>query len=205
MRRPGPIERYLAELERRLRHDPALAGRVVDEAADHLAESAAAWRRRGMSSEEAEEEAVRRFGSADGLANGLRPAGHPLRFPIVIAAVVTVLVACWLLAVTTWVLPSRDPAHVVFWRTVAGALIVYAALTFAHVGNGSRAWWPGWILAPASVAAVVTGAALIRSYAYHANAEGYLLLMGVLIGAHGALVLLDGAIRLLSGRSRSLA
>jgi len=153
-----------------------------------------------MSADEAEREAVRRFGPAAGLAIDLRPNGHPLRLAVVIAAGTTVLVACWLLAVTLWVLPSRDPAHVVLWRVIAGLFLAYAGLTFAGLVDGVARRWLGWLLIPASLAAIALAATLIWSYATHPRAEGYLLLMGVLIGAHGLLAILDGVLGL--GRRR---
>jgi hypothetical protein len=145
-----------------------------------------------MSPDSDGQEAVRRFGTA-ALSSGAGPAERPFRWLVAIAAGSSVLVACWLLAVTAWVLPSRDPAHVLPWQLVAGSLLAYSALSLAHVVGRLR--WLGWILAPASVVAIAVGVVFIRNYASQARADGYILVMGLVIGAHGVLALLDGALR----------
>lgn len=70
----GPIDDYLDEFAHRLRRAPAVAARVAAEAREHLEESAAAGRARGLDPASAEAEAVARFGSARALARGLAPA-----------------------------------------------------------------------------------------------------------------------------------
>ncbi len=57
-----PIEDYLDELLRRTRADARTTRRLLDEASDHLHAAAAELRAEGMSRQEAEIEAVRRFG-----------------------------------------------------------------------------------------------------------------------------------------------
>jgi hypothetical protein len=69
----GPIEEFLAELARRLRRAPDVADRVLEETREHLEESAADGRARGLDAAEAEAEAVARFGSARALARGIAP------------------------------------------------------------------------------------------------------------------------------------
>ena len=57
-----PIEDYLDELLRRARADARTVRRLLDEASDHLHATATELRASGMSRQEAETEAVRRFG-----------------------------------------------------------------------------------------------------------------------------------------------
>jgi MYXO-CTERM domain-containing protein len=57
-----PIEDYLDELLRRTRADARTTRRLLDEASDHLHATAAELHSGGMSPQEAETEAVRRFG-----------------------------------------------------------------------------------------------------------------------------------------------
>lgn len=59
-----PIEQYLDELYAQLRADPRDGRRLLDEAADHLHNSAAEFESGGMDRVEAEREAVRRFGAS---------------------------------------------------------------------------------------------------------------------------------------------
>ena len=63
-----PIARYLADLDRSLRGRPNRQ-RLVEEAEDHLRESEADLRARGLTQQQAGREAVRRLGSADSLAH----------------------------------------------------------------------------------------------------------------------------------------
>ena len=60
----GPIADYLHELERSLRERRCHDLRIVDEAREHLADAAEEGVRRGLAREEAEREAVERFGPA---------------------------------------------------------------------------------------------------------------------------------------------
>lgn len=81
----SPIDAYLDELFASARDsDPAAARRLLAEAEAHLRESAARLRAQGLGPEDAEREAVRRFGPVAAVATALRaPAsglgGLPLR------------------------------------------------------------------------------------------------------------------------------
>lgn len=57
-------ERYLAELNRELRRLGVPAGRFLEETRGHLADAVEAGRARGLSQDEAESEAVERYGDA---------------------------------------------------------------------------------------------------------------------------------------------
>lgn len=63
-----PIENYLDELLLRLRVSPRETRRILIEAESHLRDAADVAEQRGLSREDAEREAVRRFGSADEVA-----------------------------------------------------------------------------------------------------------------------------------------
>jgi hypothetical protein len=70
----GPIDDFLAELAHRLRRAPGVSERVLEESREHLEESAADGRARGLDPAAAEADAVARFGSARALVRGLAPA-----------------------------------------------------------------------------------------------------------------------------------
>jgi cation transport ATPase len=188
------VEEYLNELRRALRHDPLLARRVIEEAADHLAEIVAAERRSGMSQHEAEEAAVRRFGSAGDLARDLDRFSLPLKALFAVATTATVLVACWLFFVIARVLPSRDPAHIPMWRTVAFAFLVYSGLCISYLIVGPRRTVLRYTVLVLSVAAVGLGAYAIVQMIHVANVgghfEGYLVLMGLILAGHGLTAIL---------------
>ena len=73
-----PIDAFLAELGRLLPRDDERRRRVVAEVGDHLRDLAAEARARGLGDEDAEREAVERFGSPRALARGMRPARRRL-------------------------------------------------------------------------------------------------------------------------------
>jgi hypothetical protein len=104
----GPVERFLAELERRLGRDDEARRRIVSEVGDHLRDLAAEARARGLGEHDAELEAVDRFGSPRELARGLRP-GRRLAVPAWVLGG-TVVAGCFAaLAVTLAGHGTRSP------------------------------------------------------------------------------------------------
>ena len=183
------VERYLEHLRAELRHDPLLARRLCEEVADHLAEIVAGERSRGMSEEDAEEAAVRRFGAPGPLARQFGRFSLPLKFLLACGAAATGLIALWLFTVVTTVLPRHDPAHVPMWTGFAIGFLAYAALTLAFVVRGPRP-----ALLPAAVAVLSLAAIAFGGYAAWSmlaaadnggHFEGYLLVMGVVLAGHG--------------------
>ena len=72
----SPIDVYLSELRRALRFRVVRRRRLLAEVEGHLRESAEALRRAGRTAEEAEHEAVARFGAPDAVAaDAVRAAG----------------------------------------------------------------------------------------------------------------------------------
>lgn len=185
----SPSETYLRALKRALRGNPFLARRILAEVADHLAEAAEAGRRKGMNQHDAEEDAVRRLGPADEFARRFDRFAMPLRLMLTVASVCTAGIALWLLWVCTVVLPSRDPAHIPMWRTVAICYVAYSGLSWAVLLGGTRAPILRTLVVAVSVAAVALGLYGIGSMVNVARTgghfEGYLILMGLLLAAHG--------------------
>lgn len=185
----SPIDTYLRALRRELRGRPLLARRVLEETADHLAAAAAAAREAGMSQHAAEEEAVRRFGPPDRYARQFDRFTLPLRALLAAATASTVLVGLWLAWVLVAVLPVRDPGHIPLWRGVALGFFAYAGLSWAFLVAGPRRRALLWSLLVASAAAVGLAAfgvvSMLRAAAAGGEFEGYILLMGILLGGHG--------------------
>jgi len=184
------IDRYLAQLRSELRHDPLLARRLCEEVADHLAEIAAHERRQGMSEPESEASAVRRFGPPSALARQFDRFSFPLQALLACIALATAMIAVWLFFVVAVVLPARDPAHVPLWTAFAVGFLAYAALTLVFVGRGPRPAALAVAVVVLSLGAVTFGVyAAGRMVAAMAGAgghfEGYLLVMGMVLAAHG--------------------
>lgn len=187
-----PMERYLQELADALRWRPTLARRVLTEVADHLADAAAAHRRMGLPAEAAEEAAIRQFGPAAQLAGQYRNTMPSLGLLLAAGAGATALIALWLLFVTTFVLPARDPADVTMWRIIASLFGGYSIVSVRVLEAPGRRL-RRWLAAGLSVAAIAFGGyaavTTLRAAAGGRDAEGYLLLMGVLIAGHGGVAL----------------
>jgi uncharacterized protein involved in exopolysaccharide biosynthesis len=70
---PGPVDAYLSRLERELRKHGLKDARVVEEAREHLVDAVEDGRRRGLSVEDAEREALERFGAPEIVAAHIIP------------------------------------------------------------------------------------------------------------------------------------
>ena len=197
----SPVEAYLRELRRHLRGNPLLARRVLEEVADHLAEAAAEGRTQGMTRHEAEENAIRRFGPPGPLARRFDRYNLPFRVLLIVASLMTVGVALWLFSVIALVLPARDPAHIPMWRAIALGFLAYSALCLAYLLAGPRNPVLRWSVLLASLAAAAAGCVFIVGMIRRANAgghfEGYIILMGLILCAHGLIALIY---TLLTGR-----
>ena len=190
---PSPIQSYLEELRRRLRGQPFLARRVIEEIADHLEEGAAAARREGMSALEAEAEAVRRLGPVDRYLDAFPGILAPLRHLFLFGTVVTALVAMWLLFVIVVVLPARDPGQVAFWTWIQAVLGIYILLCIISLLRGVCARWLSTallLLSAASIGAGLYGVLTeLRVAQTGGHFEGYLVLLGLVLVGQGGVAL----------------
>jgi hypothetical protein len=101
-------------------------------------------------------------------------------------AVLSLGASLWLFSVVFFVLPARDPADVPLWAGIAAAFAVHAVLSLASLARRSR---PVAVLATGisaiALAAGVAGLVLaLRADAAHF--EGYLLILSLVLLAHGA-------------------
>lgn len=125
--RGGPIDRYLAELDRGLAVPAGYRRRVRAEAGDHLAEAAAALESDGRSGDEAEAEAVRRFDPVRRLAGDLNAAWASARARRAPAGAFVAGVAVLGAAIAAVpAVPSEAPA--------GGASLVAASAMVAWIG-----------------------------------------------------------------------
>ena len=110
------------------------------------------------------------------------------RLALVAAALATALAALWLLSTVATVLPARDPGRVPFWTAVAIALLAYSALSLGAAWRGPRSGWLRLALLWASVAAMFVGGFEVAenlSPRPGGHFEGYLVLLGAIVAAHG--------------------
>ena len=127
-----------------------------------------------------------------------RSFAYALRLMLTGLALATGLIALWLGSVVIAVLPSRDPQHVGMWTAIAVACLAYATLSLACVARGARPAWLPAALAVGSLAALAFGGyaitSMVRAADDSARFEGYLLVMGVVLAAHGACALAYSAL-----------
>jgi hypothetical protein len=112
------------------------------------------------------------------------------RTALALATVATAAVGLWLLSVTFTILPSRDPANVVMWRWTAVGFLAYAALTAALLATSKPGRLLRSVVLLASLPVLACGAfalyAMVRRASTGGHFEGYVLLMGLVLLAHGA-------------------
>lgn len=201
----SPLDTYLQQLKHELRHDPLLARRVVDEAADHLAQIVAAERRQGMSQQDAEQEAVRRFGAPGPLARQFEGFSMPLKAMLALASLATLLVAAWLVSVIAFVLPRHDPDRIPLWTGVVVGYLIYSGLSIAYLVLGARVRALRAVVVALSLVAIALGiwavAQMVRASASGGHFEGYLMLMGLILAGHGLIALANTLVSfLIAGR-----
>jgi hypothetical protein len=113
----------------------------------------------------------------------------PLRALLACCAASTALISAWLLWVMTAVMPLRDPSHIPLWRAITFGFVVFTALTLAVVWRGPRRPLLR-MLSVLSLGALAFGAFAVRamylSVTTGSHFEGYQLLMGLALAAHGA-------------------
>jgi len=190
----SPVDDYLASLRREFRGNPLLARRVLEEVRDHLALAAEEERRSGMSQHDSEKKAIERFGPANELARKFDRFGPAFRALLILCALATILVGLWLVFVIAVVLPSRDPEHIPMWSLITTCFFAYSGLTLLYLFRGPRSTWLRRIVTVMSLAAIAAGIYGIMNAIDVARSgghfEGYIVLIGLVIGGHGVTALL---------------
>jgi hypothetical protein len=122
--------------------------------------------------------------------------GAPGRLDTVVAgiAVASGLTAAWLLFVIATVLPSRDPNGRLGWTVFALVLIGFVTLTAAYLVRRPRTRGLRTSVSAAALIAVMTGGyILVTALSETDHFEGYLVVIGAVVLAHGAAVLLHAS------------
>ena len=107
------------------------------------------------------------------------------------AAAFSILIGVWLISVLLLILPSRDAARIPFWTLVSAGFLSYGTLTFMFLANPSRSSVLRWSLVGVSLGCIPAGLYAVSEQLRRATTggyfEGYLLLMGAALAAHGTL------------------
>lgn len=204
-----PVEEHLTALDARLRGPARAKGRLIEEMRDGLRETTEAHTRAGVPYRRAARLAVAEFGTADALVPScqreltIAQARHTAR---AVALTTPLLIACWLLAVTTGEgraggLPrTAQPAAVVLAGVAALAVLVAVTALAATGTLGRRLPTPprlplavAWTGTAASAATALTALALGVVSAVGGN--------GPLLAVAGALAAASHAVVAASARA----
>jgi len=103
------------------------------------------------------------------------------------------VVAAWLVSVLLFVLPGRNEAQIPWWAAVMVGFAAYGAITWWHAAH-PRAALVRRLLYVAGPLSVALGASAVATMTWRAargqDFEGYVVLMGAGLAAHGGAVLL---------------
>lgn len=142
-----------------------------------------------MPPRDAGRDAVHRVGRVSAFARQYDRPARAFRFLLGFASLATVGVALWLFWVIAFVLPTRDPLHIPMWRIAAVCFLAYGALSWVYLLRGPRSAVLRWLVLTLSVAAIGLGlygiVTMIRSAGAGGHFEGYIVLMGLILGGHG--------------------
>ncbi len=122
-----------------------------------------------------------------------------LRIGLLSISVLTAAMASWLAATVVLVVRTRDPERVILWSGVAAASLLLVAASALATDESSTRSWPRIAVGVLGAMALAFGGFVLAAEVAGAprrDAEGYLLVLGLILAAHGALALAWLAARL---------
>jgi len=195
LREAAEAARFLRALRRGLWFDPRLARRAGLELEEHLREGVETEIAQGVGEEEAIRKAVARLGSPHALVAQLREDSTMMRGLLSLAALGSALIGCWLAFVLTTVLPQHHDDQIPFWTLVMLGFFGWSAVTVYYMKRGRRQRRVRWTVSVGSVAAMAAGGYAVWTQVDRAGRgmdfEGYIVLMGAALAAHGLAVAVD--------------
>jgi hypothetical protein len=198
----GPIEHFLLRLRAELRCSSFETERILDEVRDHLEESAERLRAKGATPEEAEREAVARFGSAELVARAFLEEVHskgevPMLLKGMIGILAFVTGSVSLLLALHGLLDSDSGAVWTGVKLLSGIAVgLFAVLTLRYLRlAGSAPDANRSLMALGAPGLVVLGLLTICSAIYLAMTTGdwemYVIALGIAMVAQGLLIVLS--------------
>jgi hypothetical protein len=195
LRESAEAARFLRSVRGGLWFDPRLARRAVLELEEHLREAVESEIAQGVGEDEAIRSAVARLGSPQALVAQLREDSAMMRGLLSLAAAGSALIGCWLAFVLTTVLPHHNDDQIPFWTVVMLGFFAWSALTVYYMRRGRRRRLVRWIVSLGSVAAMAAGVYAAWTQVDRAGRgldfEGYIVLMGAALAAHGFVLAAD--------------
>ena len=182
------VARYLDDLARALRVRGAYTRDLVDEVRDHLLDSIEAGKRRGLSADAAEDEALTRIGTAGAVAQ--HAAANVPRFRRGVLLTVCLCTMCSVAYLSLSLLIFRPPRAGHAWPVEALFVLMVTALTFAWAKAGGLSPW----IRPVLVLGTLSLGALGGRSIYEAvtgEFEGYSVVLGTLFTIQALLTLVQ--------------
>ena len=191
--RQDRVAGYINDLGRALRARGAYTRDLVDEVRDHLLDSIEAGKRRGLSSEAAEDDALAKIGTPDAVAQ--HAAANVPRFRRGVLMTICVGTTCAVAYLSLSLLMLRPPRASRAWPAEAVFVLVVTALTFAWTKAGGLSSWirPVLLLGTLTLGAL-GGASIYAAVTYAAmtgDFEGYGVVLGALFTIQAVLTLLQ--------------
>jgi hypothetical protein len=184
------VEQFLEQLRQSLPLPRDERERVVDEFRSHLIDAIASGKRDGLDEGSAAREALMRIGDPRVVARSYHRPKALHEIVIALGALACVGVAGWLLVVAATVVRTLDPTRVGFWSAVAAGFLAYAVLAFGYLIIGARSNLVRRVAAVASAVAVIAGMTLaVPMLLTTGDFEGYIVLMGAVLGGEGVVVI----------------
>ncbi|HEV7811067.1 MAG TPA: hypothetical protein VGO64_10735 [Candidatus Limnocylindrales bacterium] len=115
-----------------------------------------------------------------------------LRIGLWASSVLTAAMTSWLAATVVLVVRTRDPDRVVLWSVVAAASLLLVVASAIVTDETSTRTWPPIAVGFLGAMALAFGGFVVAAQVAGAPgraAEGYLLLLGLILVVHGALAL----------------
>ncbi len=185
---PDRIAAYLVDLARALRARGAYSRDFVDEVRDHLHDSLEAARRRGLSSEAAEDEAIANVGTPELVAR--HAAVDVPRFRRGMLLSVCICTTCSVAYLSLSLVFLRPPrASYRAWSAEAAFVLILTMLTFVSAKTGGLSAWTRPLLFIGSLGLAVVGGMTCYS-AMTRDFEGYAIVLGTLFGLQAVLTLI---------------
>ena len=151
-----PIQVYLSELAKNLAAKPDVRGRIIDEVEDHLRQRADELRAGGWATNDAQREAIARFGPADRLVSSFeRQSPIPSEEVIMVRRTLAALVVLVSVYATMYVIFSlvNGPTEIFTWiKTALGTIVI---------GSGMAVLY--WLWAPRELGESARSAVFVAS------------------------------------------
>lgn len=167
------IERYLSDLDRELRLRWTPSARLIAETREHLADAIAAGEQRGLSREEAEQQALARFGSPRTVAVRFAAERYQrFEWVMLAPAVIVGLSIAWIDSQPHW-----DDSGITAGMLLIGSALLGLGVTRRAwmIGLAVGAWIPLWMMVHATRIGSAAASLLILIFPMAGAYGGFLL------------------------------